>query len=416
MLADRNLRVLFVGQSMNMFGNSAMLIVLGIWVKDLTGSSAEAGLIFLLITAAAAFAPTAGLLVDRFPRRPLLLINDILTALVVALLLAVHTRQDVWLVYIVTTLYGVSGLIYRAARGGLVHSMVPDELLGDTNGLFNSLFQAARILGPLVGAAMYAAWGGAVVVWVDIATFAFSAVSYLALRRVPDLVRPAGGRAAHPGETLGRELVAGIRHVMTNPLIRRMVLSTMAAFAGAGPIDVAMFSLVTRGLHKPAAVIGVVTSIEAAGSVVAGICVGPLMRRFGEYAVACAGFVLMGIGIAMSSLATMPTVVLGSALLGVGLPLVLVAELTLVQRRTPAELQGRAIAASEAITATPFTISIGLGAVIIGPVGFRPIYIWVAVGFVVVGLALLPYLKVTKPQPVAEPVVDEDQAIAVPGS
>ena len=48
-LRDRNMRVLFAGQSLNMFGNSAMIIVLGIWTKDLTHSNAAAGIIFLLL-------------------------------------------------------------------------------------------------------------------------------------------------------------------------------------------------------------------------------------------------------------------------------------------------------------------------------------------------------------------------------
>lgn len=66
-LADRNMRVLLIGQAMNMLGNTAMLVVLGIWVKTVTGSSADAGLIFLLLGATSFLAPVTGLLVDRFP-------------------------------------------------------------------------------------------------------------------------------------------------------------------------------------------------------------------------------------------------------------------------------------------------------------------------------------------------------------
>lgn len=50
---------------MNMLGNTAMIIVLGIWVKNLTGSSADAGMIFLLLGATSFLAPVTGLLVDR---------------------------------------------------------------------------------------------------------------------------------------------------------------------------------------------------------------------------------------------------------------------------------------------------------------------------------------------------------------
>ena len=88
MLADRNMRVLFIGQSMNMLGNYAMLVVLGIWVKTLTGSSADAGLIFLLLGATSFLAPLTGLLVDRFPRRLVLIGNDAVTAAVMTLLAA----------------------------------------------------------------------------------------------------------------------------------------------------------------------------------------------------------------------------------------------------------------------------------------------------------------------------------------
>ncbi|MGH3265081.1 MAG: hypothetical protein ACRDNS_24165, partial [Trebonia sp.] len=76
--------------------------------------------------------------------------------------------------------------------------------------------------------------------------------------------------------------------------------------------------------------------------------------------------------------------------------------LTVVQRHTPATLQGRAIAASEAIINTPFAIAIGFGAAIIATAGFRPIYIGAAVGFGGAALALLPFLGATWPHPASK--------------
>lgn len=407
LLADRNMRVLFAGQTMNMLGNTTMIIVLAIWVKDLTGSSGAAGLIFLLLGATMFLAPLTGLLADRFPRRLLLIVTDLLTALVVALLLLVHDRRGVWLIYLVAGVYGVSAQIYRAARGGLLHSMVPDKLLGEANGLFSSLSQGTRVIGPVAGAGVYAAWGGGVVALADIGTFALSIASYLALRRVPDLARQGrSGEGQSAGEGQRRfvaELLAGLRHLAANPVIRRMVIASTLAFAGAGMIDVAMFSLVDQGLHRPTSMIGLLTSIEGAGSVLAGLVIGPMMRWAGEYTVACLGFLLNGLSMAAASTATVTGAIAGAVLIGIGLPMVLVSELTVVQRRTPAELQGRAISASDAIIDTPFTIAIAVGAGLIGTVGFRPIYIGVAAEFVVVGLALLPYLKITRPDRAAAP-------------
>ncbi|HET9897637.1 MAG TPA: MFS transporter [Streptosporangiaceae bacterium] len=402
-LADRNMRVLFAGQSMNMLGNSAMIIVLGIWVKDLTGSSGAAGLVFVLLGVTSFLAPVTGLIVDKFPRRPVLIINDSLTGLAIALLLLVHGRSGVWLIYAVAGVYGLSGQVYRAARGGLIHSILPGELLGDANGLLSSLNQAMRIVGPLAGAGVYAAWGGGVVAVADIGTFAISVASYAALRKVPDLARSAPETAARrtPAE-FARDLAAGLRHVRSNPVIRRIVLASSVAFTGAGMVNVAVFSLVSQGMHRPTSLLGLLTGIEGAGSVIASLCVGPMMRKTGEFSAACLGYVLNGVGLAVSATATLAGAAAGMFLLGFGLPLIMVAEITIVQRRTPAELQGRVISASDAIITTPFMIATAVAAAIIDAVGFRPIYIGVAIGFVAVGLYLLPYLGETRPQVLAQ--------------
>ena len=282
LLAERNMRVLLAGQTMNMLGNTAMIIVLGIWVKNLTGSSGAAGLIFLLLAATAFLAPATGLLVDRAPRRSVLVINDAVTALSIAALLLVHNRHDVWLIYVVAGVYGISGLIYRAARGGLLHSMVPDELLGEANGLFTSLSQGMKIIGPLVGAGIYAAWGGGVVAVADIGTFVFSISSYLALRRVRDLARrPA--EAKHE-RRFGRELTAGTRHVLGSPVIRRMVLASTVRFHRRR--NDRRCDVLTR---RP----GTASSDRAdrradrhpgSGQRAAGLAVGPMMRRIGSTA------------------------------------------------------------------------------------------------------------------------------------
>jgi MFS family permease len=411
-LASRNMRVLLAGQTVNMAGNTAMNIVLGIWVKDLTGSSGAAGLIFLLLAATAFLAPITGMIVDRFPRRWLLVVNDLISGAVIGLLLIVHNRQGIWLIYLVAGVYGVSGQIYRAARAGLLHSMVPDELLGEANGLFSSLGQGMRIIGPVVGAGIYAAWGGGVVAVADIGTFVISAASYLALREVADLQRPRPqdrfGR--RPGE-FASELAAGVRHIMANQVIRRMVIASTIAFTGAGMIDVAMFSLVDQGLHRPTSWIGVLVSAQGAGSVLGGLFVGPFMRRTGEYSVAVVGFLLNGAGLAAASTATLAGAISGAVVIGIGLPMVLVAELTVIQRRTPSELQGRAISASDAIINTPFAIAIAVAAGMIATVGFRPIYIGVAAGFTGVGLALLPQVRITRPErQIAEPATPAEVA------
>ena len=69
----KDVRMLFAGQTLSMFGDWAMIIVLGIWAKDLTGSNSAAGLVFFVFALASLAAPIGGLVVDRLPKRWLMI-------------------------------------------------------------------------------------------------------------------------------------------------------------------------------------------------------------------------------------------------------------------------------------------------------------------------------------------------------
>jgi len=182
LLARKDVRLLLAGQSLSMFGDWMMLIVLAIWMKTLTGSSSAAGLVFFVFALAGLVAPLGGLVVDRLPKRRLMIVTHVALAGVMCLLLFVHERGDVWLLYGVTALYGLGGDIFGAARSAMIKAMLPDELLAGANGAFQSVREGLRLIAPLAGAGLYAAFGGPVVALVDAGTFLGSAATLVALR------------------------------------------------------------------------------------------------------------------------------------------------------------------------------------------------------------------------------------------
>ena len=115
LLADRNARLLLVGQSLSLFGDRAMYLALSVWVKTLTGSNAAAGLVFFVLAAPGLIAPVFGLAVDRLRKRPLMIATDISIGLVLLALLLVQDRSDVWMIYAVTFLYGAAGCLFSGA-------------------------------------------------------------------------------------------------------------------------------------------------------------------------------------------------------------------------------------------------------------------------------------------------------------
>jgi MFS family permease len=113
-------RLLFAGLSASMVGDALMLLVYAIWVKSLTGSSGAAGLVTLFIALPYVATPLGGRLVDRFRRRPFLVVANLASALMLLPLLAVRTARDVWIIYLVAG----RGLDRGRAAGGLAVMVV----------------------------------------------------------------------------------------------------------------------------------------------------------------------------------------------------------------------------------------------------------------------------------------------------
>ena len=113
------------GQALSLFGDTAMWLALGIWAKELTGSSGAAGMVIFALALPQLGAPAAGMLVDRVRRRPLLIATNLATAAVVLPLLTVHDRGDLWLLYVVAAAYGASYTILGAGQTALLTASCP---------------------------------------------------------------------------------------------------------------------------------------------------------------------------------------------------------------------------------------------------------------------------------------------------
>ncbi len=101
LLAHRDVRLYLSGQIMSLFGDSALWLAMGIWIKVLTGSSAAAGLSFFALALGSLGGALGGMLADKVRRRPLLIVTNLATAALVLLPLLVHDRHQIWLIYIV---------------------------------------------------------------------------------------------------------------------------------------------------------------------------------------------------------------------------------------------------------------------------------------------------------------------------
>src|ERR1022692_591601 len=298
LLAHRNARLYLSAQAMSLLGDGALWLAMGIWIKVLTGSSAAAGLSFFALALGSAGGPLGGMLADKVRRRPLLIVTNLATA----------------------------GLVLL--------------LLGDANGVLQTAQQGLRLVTPLAGAGLFAVFGPAPVIIGDAATFLVAVVTLLAIRIAEDRPAPAGQRWL-------AELTAGARHIARTVVLRQLAVTAAVVVTAYGLSETVLFAVVSEGLHRPAAFLGVLISAQGAGAIAAGIVAAPLIRRLGEGLLASLSWII-------------------------------VAVMTLFQRRTPPELRGRTDAAFTVAYTVPQTMAIALGAGLIAVLNYRILLLVIA--------------------------------------
>ncbi len=384
-------RLFFLGSVSTIVGESALLLVLAIWVKSLTGSSSLAGVTLFAVVAPSLAAPVLGWVVDRFRRRPFLAATLAVTAVVLVPLLFVRSAAQVGIIYACAVGYGFSSLLAGAATNGLIKEMLPEELLAEANGAIQTVRQGLRLIAPIGGAAMFAAFGGAAVAGLDIVCLLIGAVAIGALK-----VREAGPQPAELN--LIGEMLAGVRYLFGPPSLRRGVLGLLIAAVVLGFSETVLFTYVDLGLHRSPAFVSVIVCVQGVGGLAGGLLAARIVRRIGELAATGLGVGLIGVGAACFTYPLLPLGLAGAVILGLGLPVALVAANTLIQRVTPAGLLGRVGAAVEAVIGAPQALSIAAGAALALVLDYRAIFAIIAAGMLIAMLYLWGGRALTTPK------------------
>ena len=187
---NRSFRRLWIGQVISELGNWYYFIaVLGL-VRLVSNAAPEVTTIILIIRLApfTIFAPLAGAFVDRFSRRTVMIVTDLLRVVIAFGPLLINGPEDLWIAYVCTGLLSFVGTFFEAAKNATVPNITGErDLLAG-----NALMFSSRFLLMALGAAL-GGWTAAKVgySW----AFVINAVSFLASAYSVRLER----RPTHPG-------------------------------------------------------------------------------------------------------------------------------------------------------------------------------------------------------------------------
>ena len=163
----------------------------------------------------------------------------------------------------------------------------------------------------------------------------------------------------------GRGFRAGLRALFGVAAVRGPVLLAAVAIGASGLKDAAVLAHLVHDLHLPATHLGYLGTAQGAGSIVSGLVAGRLLARTAPLTVVGAGAVLFAAGCLAQSLPWWPAMIVGSLVIGVGLPWTLIAAVTAVQTLTPDHLLGRVAATSTTVMFGPVAVGVPLGAALV---------------------------------------------------
>lgn len=263
-LRIRNYRLFFTGQVVSNTGTWMQRIAQDWLVLTLTGSAAAVG-----ITTALQFLPMllfglyGGVLVDRLPKRPLLLFTQSAmgaTGLVLGVL-TLTGHVQVWHVYATAFVLGLVTVIDNPARQTFVSDMVGPDQLANAVGLNSANFQSARLVGPAVAGLLIGAVGSGY-------AFVFNGLSFLAPIAALLLMRTA---ELHRVERTPRgkgQLREGLRYVAGRPELLWPIV--LVGFIGTFGFNFAIWltAFTDTVFHSGARTYGLLNSLMAAGSLV----------------------------------------------------------------------------------------------------------------------------------------------------
>jgi MFS family permease len=366
----RNFRLFWLGQLVSVVGTSVQVVAEGYLVYDITQSTFWLGMVGLLaLIPVLPISLVGGLLIDRFPRRKLILMTQIGLMIQAAIfgVLATMGQLRLWQIIALYFVFGALLALDHPARRAFLVELVPTEDLGNAVALNATVFNFSSLIGYALAGLMIAMLGAG-------ATMLFNAATYLAPIAALTLVRVADASADRAPMTASRSgtraaLAEGALTLLRQPAILATI-TLMAVVGGlAYPVLGLMPAFAADVVHTDAVGLGLLLAAGALGSVVGTL----LMAWLGRHARGRSlGLAALLLPLLVGGFAATRSLWLACVMLvGIGAALLVVQSLaiTLVQVNITDRVRGRVMSVYSLLHAGSDTVgnaAVGSAAVLFG--------------------------------------------------
>ena len=370
-------RNLFAGQAISDIGDGITLLLLLLVINELTGSMAA-----LALMAIAEAVPhftvglVAGVYVDRWNRRTVMLAADLLRAGIVLLFAFAAAAGIVPLLYVLAFAQSSVSTFFRPARGALLPRIVPAAGLPAAN----SLAQASQVIGSVIGAGiaglLFGTFGSGVVGFaIDAATFL---VSFAFVSRIAAEAGRIVGGVEHGGShrNVLPSLREGLAIVRGSRALSGSLIAAAVSMLGLGAVNVLFVPLVVNDLRVDPTWMAGIELAQTAGMILAAGAVAFIARRLAPTTIITLG--LAGIGLCIGLMAGVSAVWQVIILLFVVgwmvTPLQAMLQ-TIVQTTAGDATRGRVVSLLQASLSTASVASMAIGGILGDLIGIRSVYL-----------------------------------------
>lgn len=357
----QGLFVIWLGQIVSGIASSITAVALPIWVFGITGSGTAVGLLeFFFFGSYLLTVLFAGVLIDRYNRKMMMLVYDFTSLSAMAILLVLETTRnlEVWHLYVAAVIQGVGYAFQSPSYAAAITTMVPKRQFIRANSLMALLNDAPEIFGPLLAGALYLVVGLGGLLAFNLLAFVVS-IGALLFVDVPSAPHTPVDKLEH--NRFLKEAIEGVRYIFQRPglLGLQLIFFTGNLFSGIALSTAALYPMLLLRTGNDAEAVGIVQSGAALAAVVAGVFLtgwGGIKRPVRAILLGwiLSSFLgLTGLGIGRVLTVWLIAVVINSLFE----PVVNVSMDAFLQTKIPPDLQGRVFSASDFISQAmiPFT-------------------------------------------------------------
>ncbi len=334
---NRNFALIWSGQLVSTIGSSLTSLAASILIYRLTNSALSVGLM-LMATAAPSIllGLIAGVFVDRFDRKRIMMAADLIRAGLVFLIPFLVPLNIVWL-YVIVMLSSSISQFFDPAQASVLPEVASDEELAAANSLMAISSFGSTAVGFAASGLIASQFSIEWAFYIDALTFLFSAFCIARLQLAP-LVTPEETRIA----TLFRNMRGGLEFILRTSILRSAFILAPIIGVSFGLWNTLLLPFARQALHATEFEYGLQEGLTSIGFVIGSLLMARVSGRLREGQWLALSFVGMGVVNAIySGLSSVPLAILFVMISGFANAPASIARGLLVQRNTPREVRGR---------------------------------------------------------------------------